>query len=157
MTAFWEKLSDRERLFVSVGGGIAALLLLWLVVITPATNWRADMADRRMRAEDLYRLTAQASASAGAVAAAAGVDLSAPVQNVLTETSARFSIVVNYRNARPDGGVDANVAADPKKLFEWLRALETQYGISVAAADIARNAAGDGVQAQLTLIRRTAP
>ncbi len=157
MMAFWQKLSDREKLVVSVGGAIAALLLVWLVVITPAANWRADMADKRIRAEDLYRLAAEASASAGAVATAAGVDLSAPVQNVLTETSNRFSIVVNYRNARPDGGVDANVAADPKKLFEWLKALEMQYGISVAAADIARNAGGDGVQAQLTLIRRAAP
>ena len=56
-----------------------------------------------------------------------------------------------------DGGVDANVAAAGDRLFNWLRALEARYGVSVAAADIARSADGENVQAQLTLVRRTAP
>ncbi|MFZ5617125.1 MAG: type II secretion system protein GspM [Pseudomonadota bacterium] len=157
MTAFWERLSERERLFVAAGGAILALLLFYQLIISPALGWRATMSEKRARAEDLYRLVSQASVNAGVIAAAAGVDLDTPILNVLTQTTAQFGVQVNYRNAREDGGVEANVAADPAKLFEWLKALEEQFGVSVAAADIARSASGEAVQAQLTLVRRTAP
>lgn len=157
MTAFWERLSERERLFVAAGGAILALLLSYQLIIAPALGWRATMSEKRVRAEDLYRLVSQASVNAGVIAAAAGVDLDTPILNVLTQTTAQFGVQVNYRNAREDGGVEANVAADPARLFEWLKALEEQFGVSVAAADIARSASGEAVQAQLTLVRRAAP
>lgn len=156
MTAFWQRLSDREKLFAGVGGAVAALIILLQLIIAPALGWRAEVDARRESAEDLYRLVSQASASAGVSAAAAGVDAQTPIISALTETTAAYSITVNYRNARPDGGVEANVAADSAKLFDWLKALETRFGVTVAAADIARGADGEGVQAQLTLVRQTA-
>lgn len=156
MKAFWNRLSGREKIFVGVGGAIAALIALIQLAIAPAIGWRADMTARRENAEDLYRLVSEASASAGVAAAAAGVDLDTPILNILTQTTGEFSIVVNYRNARADGAVEANVAAEPENIFEWLRALESRFGVTVAAADIARGAAGAGAQAQLTLMRRAA-
>lgn len=154
MTAFWSRLSARERLFVAIGGGIAAVLLVAQLIVAPAAGWRAAMTDRREKAESLYRLVAEASASAGVSGAPAGVDAATPVINVVTESAAgRVEIV--FRNARPDGGVDANVTADPERLFEWLTLLENRYGVVVGAADIAREQAG-GVRAQLTLVRRGA-
>jgi len=155
MRAFWERLSEREKLFVGAGGAVLAAFALLQFIVVPALGWRQNMSEKRQRAEDLYGIVSEASANAGVVAAAAGVDLSTPALNVLTQSTAQYQIEVNYRNAREDGGVEANVAADPRKLFEWLGALESRYGISVASADIARASSGDGVQAQLTLIRRT--
>jgi type II secretory pathway component PulM len=155
MKAFWERLSEREKLFVGVGGAIVLLLAVMQLVVAPAVAWRARMTDKRASAEQLYEIVAQASATAGGAMAAAGVDLSTPILNVLTDTTGRYGVVVNYRNGRPDGGVEANVVADPAKLFEWLTALEASYGITVATADIARGA-DTGAQAQLTLVRRVA-
>ncbi|MFN0023018.1 MAG: type II secretion system protein GspM [Parvularculaceae bacterium] len=152
MKAFWERLAPRERLFVIAGGCIAGLLVLMQLIIAPAIGWREAMAAKRSGAEDLYRLVANASAASGGVAVA-GADLTAPIINVVTETAASNAVEITFRNARPDGGVDANVAADPAKLFEWLRMLESRYGVMVAAADIAREKDG-GVRAQLTLARR---
>ena len=157
MKAFWARLSDRERIFVGAGAVVAALFILLQLVLAPAFGWRESVGVRRDRAEELYRLVAQASASAGVVAASAGVDLETPIINVLTQTTGEFGVTVNFRNGRNDGGVDANVAAAGDRLFNWLRALEARYGVSVAAADIARSADGENVQAQLTLVRRTAP
>lgn len=157
MKAFWDRLSDREKLFVGVGGAIVAALAFIQFMIAPAFGWRAGMSDKRERAEELYGLVSQASANAGVVAAGAGVDLQTPILNVLTQSTGDHKIQVNYRNARPDGGVEANVAADPQKLFDWLGMLERQYGVTVASADIARATSGEGVQAQLTLVRRTSP
>jgi type II secretory pathway component PulM len=154
MTAFWERLSEREKLFVGVGGAILAMLAVLQLILAPAFGWRHGMSEKRQRAEDLYGIVSEASANAGVVAAAAGVDLATPALNVLTQSTGEYQIEVNYRNAREDGGVEANVAADPQKLFEWLRTLESRYGITVASADIARASSGEGVQAQLTLIRR---
>jgi type II secretory pathway component PulM len=156
MRAFWERLSDREKIFVAVGAAVALLIAVAQLIISPALGWRASMDEKRGLAEELYGLVSQASAAAGVGAAAAGVDLETPILNVITQSTAQFDVEVNYRNARPDGGVEANVTASPDKLFDWLSTLENRYAISVAAADIARSAAGDGVQAQLTLIRRAA-
>lgn len=156
MKAFWGRLSDREKLFVGIGGAVVAVLAFLQLMVAPAFGWRARMTERRTDAEQLYNLVSEASASAGATAAAAGVDLATPILNVITQSTGEFGVVVNYRNGRDDGGVDANVVADPEKLFAWLKALEMRYGVSVAAADIARGATGGGAQAQLTLVRRSA-
>ncbi|MFN3960122.1 MAG: type II secretion system protein GspM [Parvularculaceae bacterium] len=153
MRAFWDRLSPRERLFVIAGGAVIALLLLFQLIVAPAVGWRRAMADKRAGAEDLYRLVASASANAGGAALNSGADLNAPIINVITDSAAAAGVEISFRNARPDGGVDATVAADPEKLFEWLRSLESRYGVSVAAADIAREKDG-GVRAQLTLARR---
>lgn len=157
MKEFWDRLSSREKLFVGAGGAIVAALVFLQLILAPAIGWRADMSQKRESAEDLYRLVAQASSSAGVAAAAAGVDIETPILTVLTKTTGEFSINVNYRNARDDGAVEANVAAPADKIFEWLRALDARYGVIVAAADIARSPAGDEAQAQLTLVRRTTP
>lgn len=156
MKAFWEKLAPRERLFVMAGGAIAALLILVQIIIAPAVGWRRSMAEKRSGAEDLYRLVSSASVNAGGAALSAGADLTTPIINVVTDTAAAGGIEISFRNARPDGGVDATIAADAEKLFDWLRMLESRYGVSVAAADIARDKDG-GVRAQLTLIRRGGP
>lgn len=156
MKEFWARLSDREKLFVGAGGAVAALIILLQLILAPAIGWRRDMTQKRESAEDLYRLVSEASASAGVAAAAAGVDLDTPILNVLTQTTGEFSIVVNYRNARADGAVEANVAAPAEQIFAWLRALEARYGVTVATADIARSASGEEAQAQLTLVRRAA-
>lgn len=157
MKEFWDRLSSREKLFVGAGGAIVALVVLLQFILAPAIGWRAGMSQKRAGAEDLYRLVAQASSSAGVAAAAAGVDIETPILTVVTQTTGDFSINVNYRNARDDGAVEANVAAPAHKIFEWLRALDARYGVIVASADIARSPSGDEAQAQLTLVRRTTP
>lgn len=156
MKAFWERLSSRERVFVMAGGAIVGLLVLLQLIIAPAIGWREAMKAKRAGAEDLYRLVANASANAGGAAASAGADLSTSIINVVTDTAASGGVEISFRNARPDGGVDATIAADPEKLFDWLRTLESRYGVTVAAADIAREKDGR-VRAQLTLVRRGRP
>jgi type II secretory pathway component PulM len=156
MRAFWEKLAPRERLFVMAGGAIAALLILVQLIIAPAVGWRRSMAEKRVGAQDFYRLVVSASANAGAASLSAGADLSTPIINAVTDTAAAGGVEISFRNARPDGGVDATVTADAEKLFDWLRMLESRFGVTVAAADIAREKAG-GVRAQLTLVRRGGP
>lgn len=153
MRAFWDRLAPRERLFVIGGGAILGLLVLLQLIIAPAIGWRENMKLKRAGAEDLYRLVASASATAGGGPATAGADLSTPIINAVTATAASGGVEISFRNARPDGGVDATIAAEPEKLFEWLRTLENGYGVSVTAADIAREKSG-GVRAQLTLARR---
>lgn len=153
MRAFWEKLSQRERIFVAAGGAIAGLLVLLQLIVAPAVSWRQSMSEKRDGAEDLYRLVVSASADAGGAIQSPGADLASPIINAVTDTAAAGGVEISFRNARPDGGVDATVTADSEKLFEWLRTLESRFGVTVAAADIARERDG-GVRAQLTLARR---
>ena len=156
MNEFWKRLSDREKLAVGVGAAIAGVVIILQLILSPVLGWRAEQAEQRQRAEDLYRLVTQASGSAGIAAGEAGADMSTPILNALTTTTGEFSITVNYRNARGDGAVETNVTAPADKIFDWLRALDKRFGVTVASADIARGAAGEEVQAQLTLVRRAA-
>ncbi|MDZ7627773.1 MAG: type II secretion system protein GspM [Parvularculaceae bacterium] len=153
MKAFWDRLSQRERLFVLFGGALVAILVLLQLIVAPAIGWRRSMAEKREGAEDLYKLVASASATSGGVATNAASDRSTPIINVVTDTAAASGVEISFRNARPDGGVDANITSDPEKLFDWLSTLESSFGVSVTAADIAREKDGS-VRAQLTLARR---
>lgn len=155
MKDFWKRLSDREKLFVGVGGAIAAVVIMLQLVLSPILGWRESQALERQRAEDLYRLVSQASV-AGEAGGGEGADISTPILNALTQTTGEFSITVNYRNARGDGAVETNVTAPADKIFDWLRALNVRFGVTVAMADIARSASGEEVQAQLTLVRSAA-
>jgi type II secretory pathway component PulM len=154
--AYWEKLSQRERVFVIAGGVAAGFLLFAQLIVAPAISWRQSMAEERESAEDLYRLVTNANANAGGAVNVSSADLTSPIINAVTDSAAASGVEISFRNARPDGGVDATVTANSEKLFEWLRTLENRFGVTVAAADIAREKDG-GVRAQLTLARRGAP
>ena len=151
MTAFWEGLSDRERVFVGVGSVILALLILTQVIMAPLSNWRDARTSRLAAAESDYKLVVQASAYSGAAATAAA-DMETPARNAVTTAAQRRSIILDFVNARPDGSVEANVGAAPSAaLFAWIADLERGYGIRLSTADIARDTE-DGTLSQARLV-----
>jgi len=149
-----ENLTPRERAFVLGGAAIVGLLIILQFVIAPALSWRSEAEARRERAEELYRLVAEAGAVGGGPAAA-GVSPKAatPVRAAIADSAAAEKITLTYINVRPDGAVETNAAASSEAMFRWLGALNRDYGVIVAAADIARDRSGEELRAQLTLTR----
>ena len=154
MNAFLERLSERERLFVSVGGAVVALVALLQFAAFPLLRWRADMAERRTNAETLYLLVAEAGAARGGAASATlSPKAATPVRNAIADSAKAERVELSYLNARPDGAVEANAAAASDALYRWLGALSRDYGVVVIAADIARDQNDGGLRARLTLSR----
>jgi type II secretory pathway component PulM len=153
MNEFWQKLSERERRLVFIGGGAVAIFILLQFILVPMFGWRTEMEQKRNNAVAFYDLVARASAFGGA---AVEGEQSTPVRNLVTESAPAAGIELNFVNQRPDNGVDLNATASPDVLFAWLTGLERDHGVVVAVADIARETGSENVRAQLTLVRRAA-
>jgi type II secretory pathway component PulM len=154
MNAYFERLSQRERLFVSIGGAVVALIALLQFALFPMLRWRSDMADRRTSAETLYLLVAEAGAAGGGQALSSSSPKAAvPVRNAIADSAKSEKVELSYLNARADGAVEANASGASDAIYRWLGALSRDYGVVVVAADIARDQSGGALRAQLTLSR----
>ncbi|MEL7491306.1 MAG: type II secretion system protein GspM [Pseudomonadota bacterium] len=155
MSAFWRNLSDRERLMVTVGGAIVAVCLFLLLIVNPITSWRSAAADRATAAERNYAMVRQAAAKQPTTDVAADIDADTPVRIVLSQTTNQLGFSLTSINPLPDGNVSAsanNVSAD--QLFAWIGDLQSNYGIAIVTADIARDTENpENVRAQITFGR----
>ena len=153
MRDFWKDLSERERLLIMIGGGLAVVFVVLQLVIAPAFNWRSDARQRMNSAESLYELVAEAAPRGGA---STTVEDGEPVRNVVSQSAAGAGVTIVYINARTDSAADANIAStSPSALYDWLAGLQNQHNIVVDNADIARDSGNpEVVRAQLSLSRR---
>lgn len=139
MTAWWRGLSIRERIVVAGGVAVIGALASLQLFLSPVLSWRAEAALRAEAAHGDYRLVFR-SAALGKPAKAAGVS-QAPVRNVLTDLANRAGVPLVFVNALPDGSVEMQAGpAAPEAVFRLFAALESDHGVSVAVADIARAA-----------------
>ncbi len=158
MAAFWQNLSDRERLLIAVGGALAGLFIVLQFVIAPILDWRDDQRQRLNEAKALYEIVAEAAPRGRAMAAGAGANAT-PVRNAVTQSANAAGVSIVYVNVRADGVVDANVAsAPPGALYDWIQLVRNDYGVTIETADIARETGNpEVVRAQLSFSRRGGP
>lgn len=154
MKAFLARLSNRERLFVHVGGGVIALLVFIQFMLSPLIEWRTSQREDLDRMRDLHRLVTAAAANAGAPGQS-GVDRDTPLRTVVTQTSQTASVNLNLVNVREDGNVEVVAStSDSAALFAWMALLESRYGVRVESADLARDANISGsLRAQISFSR----
>ena len=154
MSNFWQGLSQREKLFVTGGATIIGFFVVIQFMVFPLVDWRSDSKRSIARAENLYQLAAQASASSG-TASTANADLSTPVRNVVSSSASRRSIVLDFVNLREDGSVEVTIGDTPTEaLFEWFVDLEKNFGVALASADVSRNPEQAGMaNARLVFVR----
>ncbi len=150
---WWRARSTREQSLLLMCGALAAVMFVYSAVFAPALAWRQDAAERAAARETEFRLVANAARLSSSASDSAGADT--PVRNALTQIASQNGIELVFVNARDDGAVDAQIGdAAPDKLFSMIETLERQYGVRVAAADIARVSDGaESVRAQLTFSR----
>ena len=154
MSGWWRDLSARERMLILVAGGLAAVLLVSLAVVQPLADLRAD-ADRRAKAaRDGYELTAAAAAIAGGGDQSAG-DNQTPLRQAVIATAAAAGIELVRIGSESDGQVEIQLApVSGEILFSWLSQMQSQFGATVAIADITRGEAGLVNPQMLVLERR---
>ncbi len=155
MERFWRDLSDRERLLILIGGGLALVFVVLQLVLSPALSWRSDQRRDMTSARGLYELVAEAAPLGLAANASVGTD-GGPARTIVSQTASQAGVTIVFINARGDRAVDVNItSASPDALFQWLSMLRTEYNIVVDTADIARETGNpQSVRAQLTMSQR---
>jgi type II secretory pathway component PulM len=151
MKAWWFSRTARERLVMTIGGGVLAALLLVQAMVAPLLSWRASSTKKAADAEANYRLVAEAAATAAPPASGSAT----PVRNLLNDAARTLNIDLTFVNALPDGSVDVQAGpVAPEKLFELLAKLERESGVKVKSADIARTSEDPNrVRVQATLAK----
>jgi general secretion pathway protein M len=146
-------LSTRERNLVYGAAVLAALALLYLVIVLPFTTTTSRMAARvEQKSADLAWMRAQAphaTAAAGLAQSRSGESLVV----IVDRTARQAGLGATLRDQSPSGnaGLRLRMEAAPfDSLVTWLAVLQQQHGVGIEAATI--DAAGPGlVNATLSL------
>ena len=152
MKAWWENLSQRERMLLGGGAVIVAVLILLQFVLSPLISWRTDVRAEAETAERNYELVARAAATAPGHES---VDEETPVRNVLNDAASRNRVNLTFVNALPDGSVSLQAGpVTAENVFSLFDDLERSYAVRVVNADIARAPEDAGlVRLQATVSR----
>jgi type II secretory pathway component PulM len=146
-------LSTRERNLVYGAAVLAALALLYMVIVLPFTTTTSRMAARvEQKSADLAWMRAQAphaAAAAGLAQSRSGESLVV----IVDRTARQAGLGATLRDQSPSGnaGLRLRMEAAPfDTLVTWLAVLQQQHGVGIEAATI--DAAGPGlVNATLSL------
>ena len=157
MRAWWEGLATRERRIVAAAGSVLLLAILFLLVLEPALDRRADL---RSQLQQLVNEHAWMEAQAPAVRARAAAPDAAPAARPgssplgVVDVSARAAgLGPALRRVRPlETGVEAELeGASYTALLRWLGTLESRHGLRVESLSIDRGPEPGRVNAQLRI------
>ena len=157
MRAWFENLSPRERLIVTVGGAFAAMLVAWAYLWNPFVGASSDLAgavaDKRLLLIDLQR----------AAALAEGPSVTTPVREsseslvvLVANTADSVGLSDSFSQTRPDGADSINVGfrdAPFDILVAWLVLLNSTHGVAVESATFNGTNESGIVSGQLFLTR----
>ena len=157
MRAWFENLNPRERLIVSVGGTLAAMLVawayLWNPLVTGSSELAGAVADKQLLLIDLQRAAAfSESASVTTPARESAESLVVLVAN----TADSVDLSDSFSQTRPDGANSINVSfrdAPFDILVAWLVLLDSTYGVAVESATFNGTNESGIVSGQLFLTR----
>lgn len=143
MTQWWETREPRERLLLSIAGGLTLLVLGYLLVIRPLSSAGQD-ADRALNSAQADRsivergIAVLSSSDATSAGAAPDVD---DFRSMVTRSAREAGLSLSRVQRGGDGTIQLRFDdTEPPLLFAWLATIENQPGGEIVAASIsARN------------------
>ena len=135
----WQALSERERRLLLVGGGALLLAFVYWGLWQP---FQTGLAESRARVASQQATLAWMQEQGGRVLSlqrqgGAKVDLSGSLESVVNQSASRAKITLT-RMQSLSGQVQVEIERLPiDRWLEWVRQLEEQYGITVAALELA--------------------
>jgi general secretion pathway protein M len=127
LKAWWAARSTREQRLLLVMFALAGLVLVWLLVLRPLADLRADAEQRHGEA---VTALAEARARGGGPATSSAMP-PLPIDSLLARTSAEAGFpnarIVTQSPARASITIEAG---RPQAVFGWIRGLEAQ-GVAV--------------------------
>jgi len=149
-------LESRERLFVSVGGVLAAIFLLWALLLSPLYGASAAVESRIENKRDTLLFLRNAAAelqAAGERPAGTGADFSGQsLVSIVDRSARRAGLGAALTRNQPVGDDGIRVRLDDASfdaLARWLGALNAGSGLVIDSASFDRAAQSGHVNASL--------
>jgi general secretion pathway protein M len=153
----FRQLQERERRMVTIGGAVALLLLVFVIVMPLERSVGASAQRLERKRDDLAWLRSVAPQLRGLTAASAPPPLRESLVVLVDRTARESSLAKSLVGSQPSGDGGLNVRLDQVPfdgLVAWLAQLRDHYGIRVDSATIdAANTPGT-VNATLVLHTR---
>ena len=142
MAAWFKNLSERERLFVGVGGAVLGMAIIFQFLMVPLMDWRTKLNGRADRAKQNYETVLQA-AELRTTNAANAPKHNVPLRTALTQTASAAGIDLVRVGADVNGQIEVQPSGvDDETLYQWFGTLQLEYGVYVSFADISRDSDG---------------
>jgi general secretion pathway protein M len=159
MNAWWRRLSERDRLTLTVGAIIAAAILLWAFAWQPLVRAQAQLDARvRQSEQDLAWMLQMSSTLKQRRMQGANVGLERAGRSLLAladGTAREAGLEGVLKRVEPVGEGRVNVWLENTAFdhtINWLEALKQRFGVRVDELSIDRAAAPGTVNARITLI-----
>jgi general secretion pathway protein M len=160
LRARYEALQPREQLIVGVGGVIAALALIYLVLWEPFALARAhqakDLQTARSYASRLEAAAGKAQAGRAMGGLPAAVDPGASLLSIVDTATKDGTIAKPPSRLQPDGDKQVRVWFEDvefDKLTRWMYQAQQRYGVHIDELAVERRGTAGLVNARLTLVR----
>ncbi|MBI2383438.1 MAG: type II secretion system protein M [Gammaproteobacteria bacterium] len=157
--SWWNALAPRERRILSVGGPLAAVIVLYFGVWQSLADTRVRreraLADARQLAQRLEQIGAEVEKSrrqGGAASAGRNLSLLAAVD----QAGKSSQLGKAPSRIQPEGDKQVRVWLEDVSfdaLVRWMQDLQARYGLRIESADIERESGPGLVDARLTLVR----
>lgn len=155
LSTFWNGLSGRERLILAGGGSVAAILLLYGLVVNPLQRELARLRTELPKAQQqLQWMRAQAGRVQQLRATAPRPAQGGGLLSFVEQSAQSYGIQQSVKRVEPDGSNGARVSLDGvafNNLLSWLSHLQKQGGIRVDSATVEPQPAPGTVNARLVL------
>lgn len=158
MQEYWHSLTSRERLLISVAGGLAFLVLIYFLVARPMQARHEDSLRALSAAQGTYDTVLKRAAqlkSADAAADARGqangetVTLRVAVSRAARETG----VTISRLQPSEDGALTIWVeGVQSATLYRWLNVLADQQGVGPANVLVQKTSSGEGLRAQVRFL-----
>ncbi len=146
MKQYWQQLKPRERMLVMIGGGVLAVLILYLAVLEPLTikvdELTLKIEKQKALVSTLKTMSKEVVALRGSGGASGSVSSKRQGQSLLVlvdRTSKQDKLGKSITRIEPDGTARVRVwleSAAFDDLTKWLAKLETKYNIIIETAVI---------------------
>jgi len=154
MKAWFFGLQPRERWLVAIGAAVAAIIVLWWLVLQPL---RAQTASLRTAVETKQRLLVDVLQLEGRQPGAVAGNLQGAEQTlvlIVSNTAATYGLGQPRTRQNGPSGIDVTFqSASFDSLLAWLMALHSGYGIEVETASFSSAREPGLVNGQLLLHR----
>lgn len=162
MKAWFASLAPRERAFVVAAGVALAAAALYLFVWEPLFTAETQLRERVEREAVLAAWVSDLGSEAARLRQRAGETSikgrDDSLLSIVDATARAAGLGEAIQRIQPEGDDQASVtleAAAFNKLLFWLRTLERDYGVAVAALTVSRAEQTGAIQARMTLRRDT--
>ncbi len=144
-------LSPRERLLVAVMCALLAVVLLFVLIIQPAQNYRRSAENGYQQAQITAQFVRQAVANQSEQSAPTGS--ASELRRLLTQSAAEANLSWTNLSANQADSLltitYSNVASDT--LFQWLVGLQRAENVVVVTARMTKNRQG-GIDASISFL-----